>query len=215
MIPKIFHRAWVGPNPIPDVFQKYWAGWQKLHPNWNFVTWGEEDIDNFGLTNQAEYDSATEYAGKTDIAMYEILYRCGGVWLCCDMECFKNIESLVDNVEGFCGLQRENIFLGAIMGCVPGHPLWKSMVDGILESVRTHAGAYLPEITGPFYMTRIVQEQLKMSVSDIVAANYRGFRVYDTKLVYPYHPTDVSGFLGATGYPNSYCCHHWRGSWVK
>ena len=192
IIPRTFNRGWVGPKPIPAEFQACWDAWQRLHPDWEFVTWTDKELADFGLINQVQFDSATNPAGKVDIAMYEILYRHGGVWLCCDMECYKNVEPLIVGCEGFSGAQiphgsqTPDELLGCIMGCTAGHPLWEKFVDGIPDSVRQYAGTNLPEVAGPLYATRIAKAHFGTSVPEMMAADRVSFRVLEPKLVYPY-----------------------------
>lgn len=211
IIPKIFHRAWVGSRPIPQAFEDYWRGWQDNHPDWDFTTWTDESLESFGLVNKAQYDSAYEAAGKTDIAMHEILRKFGGVWLCCDMECFRNIEPLIEDVDGFCGRQTTNELLGAIMGIVPNHPLSDRLVQGIPDSVRQYRGIDLCSVAGPLYLTRTLEEFFDMPADKIV--NVADFRVLDNKIVYPFLWTEA--YAGREAYPEAYCCHHWAGSWKQ
>ena len=38
VIPKQFIRIWLGPKKIPDLFEKWWLGFQDIHPDYDFVT---------------------------------------------------------------------------------------------------------------------------------------------------------------------------------
>lgn len=210
IIPKIFHRAWVGNKPIPDQFEAYWRGWQELHPDFWFLTWTEEYIESFRLKNHVQYLTAAEAAGKTDIAMYEILHRFGGIWLCCDMECFENVEPLITDVTAFCGRQTPTELLGAIMGFVPEHPLARRLVENIPQSVEQNRGVDLCAVAGPVYLTRQVEAHFGKPAGEIT--DVEGFRVLESKLVYPYLWTEE--YRGRQAYPEAYCAHHWTGSWI-
>lgn len=210
-IPKIFHRTWVGPNPIPDRLESYWQGWQANHPDWEFHTWDNDEIAAMDLVNKAEYDSTTLWAGKCDIAMHEILYRFGGIFLCSDMECFKNVEPLVDGLTAFAGRQDPITILGAFMGFPPEHWITKALVDGIPESFRLHQGGpHLPDIAGPRYLTRTLERELGVPQDQIDGRD--DFVVIPACYVFPHLWTEP--YLGPEAYPEAYCAHRWTGSWV-
>ncbi len=211
LIPKLFHRCWVGPKPIHDDFQRYWLGWKQLHPDWDFLTWTDDALAGLGLVNKESFDSFDIPAAKADIAMHEILYRFGGVWLCCDMEAFRNIEPLIGGLTAFAGRQEPSTILGAIMGMTPGHYIGQRLVDGIPESVRVHRGPDLPQIAGPVYLTRTLAAALGVPAEQL--GTHSDFTVIDREFVYPY--LWVEEYLGRDAYPTAYCAHHWAGSWTK
>ena len=43
IIPKQFIRIWLGPKKIPDLFEKWWTGFQNIHPDYKFITIVDED----------------------------------------------------------------------------------------------------------------------------------------------------------------------------
>ncbi|NJN57659.1 MAG: hypothetical protein HC879_09235 [Leptolyngbyaceae cyanobacterium SL_5_9] len=87
MIPKIIHRIWIGNSEMPPEFQKFWKTWKYFHPGWEFFDWDDSNIQNLSL-----YPLITQVkvpAAAADIARYELLYRYGGIYVDCDLECKK------------------------------------------------------------------------------------------------------------------------------
>lgn len=123
MIPKIIHQIWIG-----DKFKKpinLMNTWKEAHEDWEYILWDDEKINNFGLKNQIQYQMSPTFAGKADIARYEILYKMGGFFIDADSVCLKKIPDnflqydLVSTYEsekyrpnlcanGYIGIRRKN-----------------------------------------------------------------------------------------------------------
>lgn len=100
MIPRIFHRVWVGNSPIPDEYNEYWKKWQLLHSKgWQFINWDNDKIKQLSLYSLIQ--KVTSNAAKSDIARYEIIYTYGGIYLDCDMDCYQSIDSLIEENDEF------------------------------------------------------------------------------------------------------------------
>ena len=65
------HQIWIGPNPIPPLYQNYLNECKKLHPNWEFKIWTDQNIKELNLDNQF-VDKARSYVLKSDLLRYEI-----------------------------------------------------------------------------------------------------------------------------------------------
>ena len=83
MIPKILHRVWLDER-IPDRFEAYWDRFRDLHPGWVLVTWSTSESLSW-MTNLDLFTRQTTWAGKSDIARYEILNRYGGIYVDTDV----------------------------------------------------------------------------------------------------------------------------------
>lgn len=196
-IPRIFHRIWVGKNPMPQEFVEYGHSWEKHHPNWEFMTWTDQNM--IPLLNQAEYDKATTPALKSDIARIEILYRFGGVYLDCDFECFKNIEPLLENVDEFAAWQDDYIIATGIMGCIADHPDFQTLTYYMTPHIRLNYEKPLPFQAGPVYLTKLLRKS-----KDAV--------IFPKALFYPYYYTEMEK-KGAV-FSQAYAAHHWAKSWL-
>lgn len=128
MIPKIFHRVWLGGKPMPSYFVRWGESWLKKHPSWTMKLWTEKEIRRF--TNVDILPRCTSVAQQADIIRYEVLYREGGVYLDTDMECLKNIDMLIQGEDLFVCWQREDlkILSNAIFGASKNHKILQSIV---------------------------------------------------------------------------------------
>ena len=49
MIPKIFHHVWIGPNPMPKEEIEFRESFRKLHPDWDFMLWNNQELPNLNM----------------------------------------------------------------------------------------------------------------------------------------------------------------------
>lgn len=161
-IPKIIHQIWLGNEPMPDLVQIYRQTWKDKHPNWRFMLWTDDNI--FSLYNQSAYQKLTDVRQKADLLRYEILYRYGGVYVDIDMECFQNIEPLIEGEEFFVGTEDDFYYSNELMGCLPHHELMKDLVEGIESSLQNGENQTIDEQTGPIYITKYLRWMPEVTV---------------------------------------------------
>lgn len=89
MIPKIIHQIWIGDKSKKPI--DLMKTWKDTHKDWTYIFWDDEKINDFGLKNQIQYEISPTFAGKADIARYEILYKMGGFFIDADSICLKQI----------------------------------------------------------------------------------------------------------------------------
>jgi len=145
LIPKIMHHIWFN-GEIPPLYQNYLNECKKLHPDWEFKIWNEKNIKELSLENQDLYDKTRNYAGRSDIVRYEILYRFGGVYRDMDVKCFNPIDDLNHKYNFFISIDPPSeLFEGnffktksshsfiplnnGIIGTSPKHPILKTTLD--------------------------------------------------------------------------------------
>ncbi|NRA73658.1 MAG: hypothetical protein HRU36_02815 [Rickettsiales bacterium] len=108
-IPKIIHRIWIGSRPFPKKYKKAVESCKKLHPDWQFITWTNKDIENILNINPKYKWLFNEhnffYNGQKDILEYLILYKYGGIYLDADIYCLKNMDELVHKYNFFAGIE--------------------------------------------------------------------------------------------------------------
>lgn len=200
-IPRVFHRIWLGPKPLPTEFAAFGETWVALHPGWEMRLWTDANLPP--LENQALFDRAPSFAAKADILRYELLLQFGGVYMDTDFECLKSIESMLDGVQCFVAQQKDlDADFGkfcyvnnALMGAVPGQPLFRDLV----ESLPQHMASLPPEVsaaalTGPHYLTTVLQSHPEV-------------RIFPAKFFYPYTATER--WRRHEKFPEAYAVHHW------
>jgi mannosyltransferase OCH1-like enzyme len=193
VIPRVIHHVWVG-DPMPDRLTAYVRTWRDLHPGWDHVMWSSFDwLDNQHLYDNAE--AITPHVGqlRADLARYEILHRHGGVYVDCDMEALRPIDDLL-GVQCFAGWETDGVWVNnAVLGCVPGHPLMRDLIDAAPASIEQNAGCRPNRMTGPHLLTPL--------------ARRHGITVHPSSFFYPYHFTQVGS--RSHDYRDAYAAHHW------
>ncbi len=197
IIPKVFHRIWLGEKKMPDEFERYGETWIKHHPDWEIITWNEKNI--IPLINQECYDNCTSVVGKADIARPELVYKLGGIYVDCDFECFKNIEPLLEGVEAFVTSETPSFVTNSFIGGCAGNPFFERIVKGIPESIRQNSHLTVNFHAGPHYYTRLLKEFCNVTVLK-----------QEHFFPYPYEEKHRKGEV----FPNAYAAHHWAASWM-
>lgn len=204
MIPRIIHQIWVGP-PLPEYMAQFNRRWSELHPDWEVVVWGDEDLD--WLKNRSLYDKAEQYVPKdavgqfrSDVARYEILNKHGGVYIDFDTEPLKPIDPLI-GVGAFATWEEEGKYItNAVMGAEQGHPFMKLLIDSLPASARRYKGKPATYVSGPRLLSRLYFD----FAPDLT--------VYPKEYFLPYLYSDISKDSRPErgSYPNSYGVHHWN-----
>jgi len=138
LIPKVMHHVWDG--DLPPLYQNYLKECQKIHPDWEFKFWSDKDIKNLKLEYQDLYNKARNYAGRSDIARYEIFYRFGGVYRDLDVKCYRPIDDLNHKYDFFAPIEFPTKYWQAalnngIIGAIPKHPILKNTLDTIRKNI--------------------------------------------------------------------------------
>ena len=92
MIPKIIHQTWKN-SSLPDNIRSYTNRVKRLHPQWDYVLWTDEENEKLVRTHYPAYLHTYKTFPKNiiraDIIRYLILHRHGGLYLDLDYEMLK------------------------------------------------------------------------------------------------------------------------------
>src|SRR4051794_36036393 len=177
MIPRIFHHIWPGSDPMPKEVERLRNTWRDHHPEWELRLWGVADLHS--LDNQSLFDRAPSYAQKADIARYEVVRRCGGVYLDTDMECLRPIDELLsDDLAFFAGREASGSVNISMFGATPGHPLLGEVVAALPVSCLVNRGLGVNSQTGPGLLTDVVRRHRWESHPSV--------RIFPPPFFYPY-----------------------------
>jgi len=221
LIPKVLHRVWVGPNPLPETARGWADSWRKHHPGWEMELWTDENLP--GQLNHDVYERTAKFCQRADILKHEVLCQFGGVYVDIDFECLKNIEPLLEGVTYFYGEELPGRPALGILGCVAGHPFTRWCQLRLRERWPWKPGGILQE-TGPDFYGRAIRTYLgkhsrapladpalaKDAAAVLVPAHGLPLHAFRPWVFYPY-------YLGESwvpeDHPESYAVHHWQKNW--
>lgn len=215
MIPRRLHRIWLGGRQRPGRYDRYWAEWQDMHPDWELTTWTEENLPQ--LRNAAAYESVAltaRSAGismtheravavqRADIVSYELVWRFGGVYINCDMSPLRPLDPLLE-FEAFAGLEDDVYLCNAVLGGIQGSPVFDQVIHSLRFRLREHAGAGMEVQTGPHALTEIARA-LPSHITELPRETF----------YYVHHGAippggDASGFEDDARRAGAYALHHW------
>jgi mannosyltransferase OCH1-like enzyme len=197
-IPRVFHRIWIGPRPMPAEYKAFGRTWLEHHPGWGMIDWRESDIPQVHpeLVRQCR-----RLSNAVNLLRYYLLFANGGVYIDCDFECRRSIEPLLEGADFVTASQIDDLghpdaLANGFIACTPGHPIMRALVDGIPDAF----DASHRNNCGPPYFTRTVLEQ---------GAGAIDVRVCPARYFYPYLWTEPERRYEQ--FPDAYAVHHWAG----
>ncbi len=202
-IPRLIHRIWFGPAPIPDRYIDFGREWERF--GYEVRLWTEENLPL--LENHDIYESVPVrgvnvgggnpatgvWVQRADIVQYELVAMFGGIYANMDIEPVRDVHELLNGVEAFAGYETGKVVGSAVIGGVAGHPFLRSCV----RTVRTRwfglPDGIMSEQTGPHLVTAVA-----------AAREWPGLRIFPEKVFYPFQP-------GEPAYRpvEAWCLHHW------
>ncbi len=170
LIPRVLHRVWVGPDPVPEILERYGETWREHHPDWELRLWRDETLpplscqeayDAVGTWPQGPGESVSPEAvalanwrARYDIVRLEVLRQFGGVIVDMDVEAIRPLDPLLSGVTAFAGRATHARRIGnQVLGATPGHPFFELAVQelsGVVGTVPTAghiaAGGFLSRL---------------------------------------------------------------------
>lgn len=162
-IPKVIHFIWIGPNPFPKDSLEYVRSWIDHHPDWTYKFWTDRRrplphkkmelhlLSNFEfMTLKDCYQESDNYAEKSDLLRYEILYQEGGLYVDHDVECFSTFAPFHQKYDLYCGLETPHEALlsssisvcNNVIGVKKGHPVLLDAIHKVKERWAEMGAAY-------------------------------------------------------------------------
>jgi hypothetical protein len=215
-IPKVFHRIWLGTQPIPDDFRRYGELWLSLNPEWKMQTWTDENL--LEIRNRSEFNNCEKFAQKADVLRYELLWRFGGVYIDMDFEPLKPLGQAFDGINAFFADEKPGTPAIGILGSVPSDPFFEHLIEALPASIRAHTG--VSEATGPMFFARELARyfaadwhirRLGEIWEHVDWRRSRWLYGYESRYFYPYGYWEPQ--RRGERFPGSYAVHHWAHSW--
>jgi mannosyltransferase OCH1-like enzyme len=223
-IPRILHQTWKT-AALPPAFQRWQATWLRLHPDWEYRFYTDDDCRNFMAEHYAAYlpmyDGYDAQIKRVDMVRYFLLHHYGGVYADMDFEALKPMDDFLAGADGVIGVEPlshwekvrvrglpfDALLCNAWMASVPGHRLWAHLFElapGMPRKVNA-VGA-----TGPYLLTRAYE----------TLADQAGIRIAPASTLYPVDlHEERTGVLNDPDLRGQYlkdavAVHHWVGTWT-
>jgi hypothetical protein len=197
LIPRVLHRVWLGGAPMPRDDVRFGETFERCHPGWTFRLWTDADLAPLGLGGRESIRSRS-MSELSNLVRFEVLRRYGGVYVDTDVECRRSFEPLLRGVQAFAGLELPGRLGTAVLGCVPGHPLFGRAAR---ESRRTVGlGAHSADANGPYFLSLLAEQE-----SD-------GLTLFGQEVFYPYLWDEPE--RRGEPFPDAYAVHHWAKTWT-
>jgi hypothetical protein len=153
-IPKAVHFIWIGPRAFPRESVENVRTWMAKNPDCTFYFWTDrerpaplpdmktrkiQDLDFLKL--RSCFAKSDNYAEKSDLLRYEILYQEGGIYVDHDVKCFKSFDVLNRSYDFYCGIDMP--YTSSLPSCIhttnnligskPGHPILMRCMEMLAE----------------------------------------------------------------------------------
>lgn len=153
-IPRVIHFIWVGPQDFPIDSIGNVRSWIGKHPDWTVYFWTDRErplphpdmkrrfVQEVAWEKLSDcYDHTKNYAEKSDLLRYEILYQEGGVYVDHDVKCLKSFDEFNATFDLYCGLEvpfktalSSSVFpTNNLIGARPCHPVLATCIDKVHE----------------------------------------------------------------------------------
>lgn len=208
-IPKKIHQIWLG-SPLPEGYKQWANSWKKMHPDYEYKLWTDEDVKSLNLPNKKAYNDIKNPGPKSDILRYHILNKFGGIYIDTDFECLQSFHTLsyLDFYTSVGYPSSIEVYPG-LMACTPGHPIIKRLVKEINKvSVEDITSKGILKATSSYLFTEVF--------FSVVNSYQKGIVAFPPDYFYPY-PNNFKGFKEVDGRQYikecSYAIHYWEQSW--
>ena len=217
MIPKVIHYCWFGGNPLPALAIKCIESWKKYFPDYEIKEWNEDNFDVNIIPYVQEAYVAKKYAFVSDYARFWILYKYGGLYFDTDVEVIKSMDDIIAK-GAFMGCENDVKDNGATalavapglgLGVNPGLGLYQEILElySTLHFLNTDGSFNLKTVVQ--YTTEILAGHGLQHVNEIQYV--AGVWIYPQEYFCPISPIT----LQCHKTKNTYCIHHFAGSWCE
>ena len=192
---------------MPEDNLKCIESWKKFLPDYKLMLWNEDnyDVNSIKFTRQAYQKK--KYAFVIDPVRLQLLREHGGIWLDTDIEIIKNLDPLLE-LPAFMSFESDTLLHTGIVGSEKGaawtDEYWKYMN----RKPFIRLNGRLNKTPSTVIISRILKKRgVKLDNT---------FQIYDDSLhIFPkdyFCPKDYkTGKITITD--NTYCIHHFAGSW--
>lgn len=210
MIPKILHYCWFGKGTMPELALNCLESWRKHLPEYKIVEWNEENFDVNMFRFSSEAYKERKFAFVADVCRLYALKNMGGIYLDTDVEFLRPLDEKMLNEAAFTGFEDNLLLSSAIMGSEKDGK-W---INDLLPHYKKRS----------FYLesggldvnpnTEIITAFMKDKKNVLINNTFQKLADYCT--IYPsdYFCPKSWKTLQIKRTTNTYCIHHFAGSWI-
>jgi mannosyltransferase OCH1-like enzyme len=220
-IPKIIHQIFYqGEAEIPEKYLRYRQTVLEHHPHWQYMFWDETKSRMFLEEHYPwflqVYDSYPYWIQRCDAIRYFILHYYGGFYIDMDIESLKPIDDLLGDYELI--VSKLVDINNAIMGSVPGHPLWLQVFEELKKRQNQRPSSINPLVKNsmPYYVTYSTGPMLFHDC--VMAGKFHDnpkVNVCPGYIFEPGVPMEINGKIIKRGVTKeSYTIHHMTTHWL-
>lgn len=163
-IPRLIHQTFKT-NDVPKGMSDSINSWKHLNPEYEHYFYDDEKcidfINNFfGKKVLNAYLDIIPGAFRADLFRCCILYEKGGVYVDSDMICLKSLsEYILPNdtlIIGRDDPMSKKFLYNAFIATTPKNPIFKRMIDEIVDNVINRRKLFYLEISGPALLGKVV-----------------------------------------------------------
>lgn len=210
MIPKTIHYCWFGRDPMPQLALDCIASWHKYMPEWNYKLWNEDNFDiNCNQYVKEAYESR-KFAFVTDYVRLYALKTEGGVYMDTDVEVLKPFDDFLMNLTAFTGYEGSKK-IPPVTGTMASEPdgEWVSEQLAYYDNARfIKEDGSLDTTPNTVTISRIMQNN--GFVQDGKYKVYKDLHIFPVEY---FCPRQTTGEILIT--ENTYCDHHFLGTWTE
>lgn len=189
-IPKIIHQTWKTKD-IPEKWKKSQQEWQRLHPDWKYILWTDEDIRNHIKNNHPDFlelhDNYEYDIQRADMIRYFILYDFGGLYSDLDQYPTENIEKYITtNLNYFVYSPNSDILTNQFMISPKGSNIMKIIQQQLLKDIPFYAiGKHLKIYysTGPYMLNNTLLNLKKDQFIILPRKKFNPYSIIHGKLI--------------------------------
>jgi mannosyltransferase OCH1-like enzyme len=224
LIPKIIHQTWKT-TELPLRWQRYRKAWKRLHPDWEFRFW--TDDDNMRLVEKDYpgfldlYNSYEYPILKADFARILYLHKFGGLYADLDLEPLKPLDHLIEKPclvmgteKGGMGMivNNQDFIINACMASPKGHRFWEMLLERLHVTFRRKR---FLESRGNYVMQTIIFELDKMARE--YQRNHNDIMIHPSEIFYPrsWYQSDSESQRRKALEIQSYTIHHYDTTWYS
>lgn len=206
-VPKIIHYCWFGNKEMDKQSKEFIQEWKQKLPEYEFMLWTEENSDlNSNKFVRKAYNNK-QWSFVSDFIRMSVLYEYGGVYLDTDVQLVKQFDNELMN-SSFLGFETNECLGTGTIGVGPKNKIIEKMLNYYSSEDAYDKDGNIKKIPNTHILTTIAEKEgLKLNGKKQI--------LNDTIKIYPieYFSAKDSISRNIIQTCNTYCIHHYNGSW--